>query len=310
MRFFLTDHLFDIMASTINLSYAIATYNRLPFLKITLEKLIGQLQPDEEIVIVDGDSTDGTKHYLQQLFDQGKIHQYISEPDKNQAHAWNKAMLMAKGTLIKKIIDDDVFCYDAIRKCKAYMLDNAHVDVVISDDLSSSLYNHTVIEKHSRLPQFEKWRDGLVPSFTFRDVNMLIRRSALAYIGLYNTNFIMMDWEYALRISYLKANIAYYTGYNALTVGHDQTVSSLKNEQLITVQGKRAGAFYEYAGDAADISNWSKIKIAIGTLIHKRSPNKLSTKFKKEDINMAYAHYYEVLTIVNQSATFIFLEGR
>jgi len=118
----------------------------------------------------------------------------------------------------------------------------------------------------------------------------------------------MMDWEYALRISYLKTNIAYYTGYNALTVGHDKTVSSLKNEQLITAQGKRAGAFYEYAGDAADISNWSKIKIAIGTLIHKKSSAKPSAGFKKQDINMVYAHYYEVLAIVNQSTTFTFLE--
>jgi glycosyltransferase involved in cell wall biosynthesis len=296
------------MAATINLSYIIATHNRLPFLKITLGKLINELQPDEEIVVVDGNSADDTKQYLQQLSDQGKIHQYISEPDKNQAHAWNKAMLMAKGTLIKKIIDDDAFCYEAIRKCKDYMLNNAHVDIVISDDLSSSLYNHTIIEKHSRLPQFEKWRNGLVPSFTFRDVNMLIRRSALTCIGLYNTDFIMMDWEYALRISYLKTNIAYYTGYNALTVGHDQTVSSLKNEQLITAQGKRAGAFYEYAGDTADISNWSKIKIVIGTLIHKKSSAKPSSGFKKQDINMVYAHYYEVLAIVNQSTTFIFLE--
>jgi glycosyltransferase involved in cell wall biosynthesis len=296
------------MASTINLSFIIATRNRLPFLKITLEKLIDQLQSDEEIVVVDGDSTDGAKQYLQQLFDLGKIRQFISEPDKNQAHAWNKAMLMAKGTLIKKVIDDDAFCYGAIRKCKDYLLENAHVDIVISDDLSSSLYNHTVIEKHSRLPQFKKWRNGFVPSFTFRDVNMLLRRSALAYIGLYNTDFIMMDWEYALRISYLKANIAYYTGYNALTVGHDQTVSSLKNEQLITAQGKRAGFFYEYAGDAADISNWSKIKIATGKTIFKQSAQKQTKRFNGDDIKTVYNHYYNELYTINQSATFIFLD--
>jgi glycosyltransferase involved in cell wall biosynthesis len=212
----------------ITLSYIIATHNRLPFLKITLETLIAELQPGEEIVVVDGNSSDGTKAYLQKLFDEGKIHQFISELDKNQAHAWNKAMLMANGTIIKKIIDDDVFCYKAIRECKTFMLQNPAVDVVISNDLASSLNNHKAIQKSSRLPQFEKWKNGMVPSFTFGDVHMLVRKSSLALIGLYNASFIMMDWEYSLRISYLKANIAYYTGFNALSVAHLQTVSSLK----------------------------------------------------------------------------------
>jgi glycosyltransferase involved in cell wall biosynthesis len=81
----------------VNFSYIIATRNRLPFLKITLEKLITAIQPDEEIVVVDGNSTDGSREYLQGLFQAGSIHQYLSESDKNQAHGWNKALLMAKG---------------------------------------------------------------------------------------------------------------------------------------------------------------------------------------------------------------------
>lgn len=295
---------------TINLSYIIATYNRLPFLKITLEKLISELQPDEEIVVVDGNSIDGTKDYLQQLFKAGKIQQFISEPDKNQAHAWNKAMLLANGIIIKKVIDDDVFCYEAIRKCKAYMLEHTTVDVVISNDLSSLLYNSRIIEKRTRLPQFEKWRNGLISSFTFSDVNMLIRRNALSFIGLYNTNFIMMDWEYALRISYLKVNMAYYTGYTALSVGHNQTVSSLKNERLIIEQGKKVQAFYNYAGDSAEISYWSKIKIAVGKLIFKKSPIETVANFNPGDLSDIYDHYYNALADINRSETFNFIQGR
>ena len=242
-----------------DISYIIATRNRLPFLKITLQRLIDELQPGEEIIVVDGDSTDGSKAFLDLLFQQNKIHQYLSEPDKNQAHGWNKAMLMAKGEIIKKIIDDDVFCYRAIRKCKSYMLLHKTVDVLITNDLSSSMSNYKLIQKHSRLPQMQSGKMvGTI--FYFGDVHMMIRKSALSYIGLYNTAFVMMDWEYSLRISYLKANIAYYTGYNALSVFHPQTVSSLKNEAFINQQGERAEVFYEYAGDTAEISAWSKIK--------------------------------------------------
>ncbi|MDB4926965.1 glycosyltransferase [Mucilaginibacter sp.] len=289
-----------------NLSYIIATRNRLPFLRITLEKLISELDENEEIVVVDGNSTDGSKEYLSQLFEAGKIHQFISEPDKNQAHAWNKAMLMAKGTIIKKIIDDDVFCYNAIRECKNYMLQNLDVDVIISNDLVSSLDNYKNIQKQSRLLQFEKWKKGPIPSFTFGDVHKLIRRSSLAYIGLYNTAYAMMDWEYSLRISYLKCNITYYTGYNALTVGHDQTVTSLRNETSIVEQGKRAMVFYEYAGDDAEISYWSKIKIAIGKLIYKKAAANI---VNTADISMIYKYYYDHIAAVNKPDDFTFLES-
>jgi glycosyltransferase involved in cell wall biosynthesis len=290
-----------------SLTYIIATRNRLPFLKITLGRLIKEGLPDEEIVVVDGDSTDGSKIYLQQLFEDGKIHQFISEPDKNQAHAWNKAMLMANGTVIKKIMDDDVFCYDAIRLCKNYMLQHPTVDVVISNDLSSILNDHQNIHALSRLPQFEKWKSGLSRSFTFSDVNMLIRQRALAYIGLYNADFVMMDWEYSLRISHLKAEIVYYAGYNSLSVGHLETVTSLKNNELIKSQGKRGAVFYEYEGDGADITLWSKIKIAVGKALYRVKTAAGAPQSSITDIDAVYSYYYDYILKLNNSQQFNFL---
>jgi glycosyltransferase involved in cell wall biosynthesis len=289
-----------------NLSYIIATRNRLPFLRITLSALLSDIQPDEEIVVVDGNSTDGSKEYLQQLFEEGKIHRFISEPDKNQAHAWNKAMLMANGAIIKKIIDDDVFCYEAIRECKNYLLQNPDVDVIISNDLGSQLNDHKNIQKLSRLGQFEKWKNGMVPSFTFGDVHMLIRRKSLPYIGLYHTSFVMMDWEYSLRISYLNANIAYYTGYNALSVDHPQTVSALKDHKLIEEQGKKGGLFYDYTGDTAEISTWSKIKISAGKLL--KPARGISVRpVPLTDIGAVYAYYYDHLSEINREQGFKFI---
>jgi glycosyltransferase involved in cell wall biosynthesis len=283
----------------ITLSYIIATRNRFPFLKITLDRLINNLESDEEIVVVDGNSTDETKQYLNNCLKEGKIHQYISEPDKNQAHAWNKAMLLAKGTIIKKIIDDDVFCLAAIRKCKDYMLQNTAIDVVISNDLSSSLLDYKTITPNSRLQQFEKWKNKINPSFTFGDVHMLVRKSSLAYIGLYNTSFIMMDWEYSLRITYLQANIAYYSGFNALNVFHPQNVSSLKNEKLAFEQGKRAEIFFEYAGDKAEISLWSRVKIFIGNIVFRKKDQFKLDEINFENLEEIYETYYLYINSLN-----------
>ena len=292
-----------------NLSYILATRNRLPFLKITLEKLVSGLLLDEEIVVVDGESNDGSKEYLQALFDKGRIHQFVSEPDKNQAHAWNKAMLMARGTIIKKIIDDDVFCYKAIRECKNHMLLNPEVDVVISNDLGVSLEHYKNINRQGRLAQFEEWKNGTKPSFTFSDVHMLVRRSSLAFIGLYNTGFVMMDWEYSLRISYLKANIAYYTGFNALNVAHPQTVTASRDIKLIEEQGKRGCVFYEYPGDASEISLWSKIKIMGGKLVKPVSKHAGQLNYGPvEDMAAKYDYLYNYIAEVNNAQPFMFLK--
>lgn len=281
-----------------SLSFIIVTRNRLEFLRITLKHLLEELQPGEEIVVVDGNSTDGSKDYLLQLFDEGKIHQYVSESDFNQAHGWNKAMLMARGQIIKKIMDDDVFCYSTIRKCKDYMLEHKQVDVLISNDVSVALGQKNSISYATRLPQYEQWVSGKVPSFTFGDVHMLIRKSALAYIGLYFPAYVMMDWEYSLRISYLQANIVYYTGYNALNVAHNESITSQRDKKLTTDQGKRGEVFYEYAGDHSHISLWSKIKIFIGNIIYKNQVPSAKTEVNLDDM---YAYYYQLLNQINKS---------
>jgi glycosyltransferase involved in cell wall biosynthesis len=289
--------------SIINLTYIIATYNRLPFLKITLEKLLGELQPDEEIVVIDGNSIDGTKDYLQQLFKAGKIHQFISEPDKNQAHAWNKGMLLANGVIIKKIIDDDVHAYSAIRKCKIFMLQHPGIDVCISNSLESSLANPAKINMEGRLPWYKKWKEGSIKTFSFGDVHMLVRKTSLSYIGLYDTQFKMMDWEYSLRISFLQAKIAYYTGYNSMSVFTPGNVSSTATPQLLKYEDAIGRLKYNYPGDRSNISLYSQLKIAAGKFIH-RHKNKSRDEIVmpvEEELKKIYNSYYQKLNEYNSN---------
>ena len=85
------------MVKNPNLSYIIATKNKLPYLKIALEKLIANKKEGEEILVADGASTDGTKEYIEELERAGKIDFYISEPDYAESHALNKLFLKAQG---------------------------------------------------------------------------------------------------------------------------------------------------------------------------------------------------------------------
>ncbi len=292
-------------SNKIKISWVIATRNRLSLLKICLDRLLADCQEEEEILIADGNSSDGTKEYLQELYQNNKIQGFISEKDRNQAHAWNKLFVKAQGRYIKKLIDDDIVDFQAVRHCVNEMEKNPLADICISNDMSMSIEKVGSLEKHSRLEAFQRWSKGEVPSFTFGDVHLIIRRTALPLIGLYDTSFIMMDYEYSLRISYLKAGILYYTGYNALSISSNSTVSSQVTRAVLDKEGIRANTMYEYAGDGSEISNWSRIKIMGGKLRDKLLGKKRiislekSKSLTKEEIIKEYEEAWYKLKQIN-----------
>ena len=115
------------------ISYVVTTYNKLPYLQQVISRIVAARLPDEEIVVVDGNSKDGTPEYLRGLFDAGHIQQFVSERDKGESHGLNKGMLLARGELIKIMSDDDAFCIPANCKlaCGSLSLHQHFVDAFV-----------------------------------------------------------------------------------------------------------------------------------------------------------------------------------
>jgi len=187
--------------SEVRLSYLITTFNKLKYLKITLPFLLENVREDEEIVITDGGSTDGSQEYLSGLYKDGKIHQYVSERDAGEADGFNKGILMAKGKFIKPLTDDDLFELDGIRKCVGYMLSNGEVDLMgmggISYDSALDSYESSIA---SDTLLFEAYRRGKRP-FAISGLGVLFRKHSISKIGLYGVNYKRVDMEFWLRSS-------------------------------------------------------------------------------------------------------------
>ena len=220
------------MVENPTLSYFMATRNKLPYLKRALEKLIAAKKPDEEILIADGNSTDGSKEYLAQLKAEGKIDYLISEKDFGVAHALNKLILKARGTLLKYLTDDDVFDYEAIEMCREFMLAHPTVDLLSGE---SGSYNRTnqAFEQEDPLQlvraldyteQYKEWQKSHTP-FPFCDLSTVLRRASLRVVGLYYLSFPGPDVEYSLRNTAGRGNIAWYTGYVSVNISNPQSVS-------------------------------------------------------------------------------------
>lgn len=234
------------MDNSIKISYILTTFNKLPYLKEVVSRLLENIRQDEEFIVVDGGSKDGTREYLQELYQQGLIHQFVSEPDKGEAHGFNKGMLMARGELIKVITDDDAFYYPMIRACKDYMLAHPEVDVMSAqtglvnlEDLSSiSLYD----DCHAN---FMRWMETGQPGW-FIGLPLLIRKKSLALTGLFHTGVVQVDTDFSLRIASFKVNIAWCTGLSAIRIENPQSnFRNLKQQNASQAEYIRMLFFYD-----------------------------------------------------------------
>ena len=249
--------------SPITLSYVVTTFNKIEYLKITLAQLMEACQSDEEIVVVDGGSDDGTQDYLAVLWESRKIHQFISEKDFGEAHGINKAMMMAKGKLVKIITDDDVYYFPAVQRCKAFMLEHQSIDVLGFDGLgvSRSVEKPNFAITHY-IDGFRNWTKTKKP-FLFCGLSLMIRKTSLAYLGLFNTKFKIVDLEYSMRVSSLRTKIAFYTGLGFVNiVGPDSNSVKFYG----TIEDERVIVRKMYLPEESEVTLAQRVKNARGVL--------------------------------------------
>ena len=201
---------------TITLTYIISTKNKLVSLKFVLKKLLENVKKNEEIVVIDGGSTDGTKEYLKNLKKIKKISYFMSEPDRGEADAYNKGIAHSNGLLIKPISDDDVFYYPGIETCKEFMLKHPSIDLLGTEGAATYM-NGELGAPSKYASAYMIWLKTKKP-FSFCGLGLLIRRSSFSKTGLFNPNYKRVDMEYTLRATSKKINLAWYTGMNFIRI--------------------------------------------------------------------------------------------
>ncbi|GAA3993028.1 glycosyltransferase [Hymenobacter antarcticus] len=232
------------MTTHYRISYVVTTYNKLPFFRHVLDRLVAARQDDEEIVVADGASTDGTPEYLRELYESGKIQQYVSERDKSQAHGINKCLLMARGDILKIINDDDAFYYPAIREAATYMQENPEIDVVMGYNAATQVEDLTFAKvKEDPAKDFRRWLDYKQP-FWMIDLPLLIRRKSLPLTGLFFTGVAFLDTDFTFRITSLGVNIAWCTAVLSMHVSHPNGTFNRMSVKRRTEEFERIRDFY------------------------------------------------------------------
>ena len=303
--------------SAIKLSYVITTYNKLPYLKEVMRLLLLHKKEDEEIVIADGGSTDGTVDFLDGLFREEKIDQFISEKDKGEAHGYNKTFLMAKGDLIKVITDDDVFYYPAIDACRKFMEENNTIDILVGNNGTAtfSILESPFLNPEMQL-EFEKYAANLNKTFYCNGLPLMIRRNSLPLVGLFNTQFLCVDIEYTIRTG-LIANYAFATQFIATRIINPNSNSDRFSERC-KLEQSRLCREYDYpippTWGGSEIlvvkrSLWWRFKNYINTWLKSfnqptqqvKQALKIKAKVQELKIGDLYNYHYTVLEELNQN---------
>lgn len=99
------------------LSICIATFKRGPFIGETLDSILAQMEPEVEIVVVDGASPDNTQEVMAGYTQRHKEIRYFREPANSGVDAdFDKAVSYARGEYCWLMTDDDLLKHGAIAK--------------------------------------------------------------------------------------------------------------------------------------------------------------------------------------------------
>lgn len=181
--------------SSVRLSLVFATKNRARFFEAALGRAASLKGPQDELIVIDGQSNDGTVDILRR--NSGLIDFFVSEPDSSEGNALNKGLLLARGRYVKLMTDDDVIVADGLKQAIA-TLDN-------NPDLELLLCGGVKIRGSTRSPVYVPPGAGYGSSIdtVFRygacGIGLLFRRSALARVGLLDPRAFSIDVDFVAR---------------------------------------------------------------------------------------------------------------
>ena len=176
---------------TINLNNVIG-------LRKTMDSLVGQTFCDYEWIVIDGDSSDGSKELLDTH--QKQITRFVSEPDSGIYGAMNKGAALAKGEYLLFLNSGDCLANNTVLEYFCTHHDNADYIVGYSIQEGNALSTKALNRSFSLKEEVYFLCTGAYPhQATF------IRRTVFERVGLYREDKrIASDWYQTINALFMR----------------------------------------------------------------------------------------------------------
>jgi len=166
-------------------------YNDVKGLERTILSVLNQSNTNYEFIVIDGNSTDGSKAVIEKYRD--KIDYDVSEPDTGIYNAMNKGIKAANGDYLLFMNSGDVLIddKDILSLCEEKLIEDiVAFDCFLEED-SKIVGKRTHIEKPTL---YYVYKNGFKHQSTF------IKKALFSIIGLYNETYkSSSDYEFWIR---------------------------------------------------------------------------------------------------------------
>ena len=189
----------------------VVTFNRKKMLKECIEALLKQSYDNQEILVIDNASTDGTKDYIKKLIDNKKVFYYNTGKNSGGAGGFNYGVREAlkHGYDYLWLMDDDSIAEDKdalkiLVEKAAYLKDNFSflAGLVKWTDGSLCTMNVPKLDEHGWYDKYDLFKEDLVPIESSTFVSFFANVKHVKEVGLPIKEFFIYgdDWEYSLRL--------------------------------------------------------------------------------------------------------------
>lgn len=188
-------------------SVCIPVFNGMPYLKDSIESVLGQSYEEIEIIIVDNCSTDGS-YELSKSYEKDGVLVYRNSHNIGQIANWNECILKSTGEFIKLLPADDFLYKDAIAiQVQSFnwpniALTSSSRDII--DEHGKLLFNRT----HKEMSKKDSSYQDIVKLAFKRATNVIgepgavmFKKSDVLNAGLFDQTYgFTTDFEYWLRL--------------------------------------------------------------------------------------------------------------
>jgi glycosyltransferase involved in cell wall biosynthesis len=188
------------------ISVIIPTYNRKDLLRYTLENVMQQSKPADEVIVVDDHSSDGTLDFVRNEYG-GRV-QCVENKGKGPGAARSTGLQLATGDYIK-FLDSDDFMTKNMLETQARILDESGRGFTYSATFQAQeislkkwkQHDPTILFYSPVPPQFSI-RHHMIRGLFINHQTILFRRDLLAKVGLWRQGLtVYEDWDYLWRVS-------------------------------------------------------------------------------------------------------------
>jgi glycosyltransferase involved in cell wall biosynthesis len=217
-------------------SVVMPTRNQSSFIAQSIESVLSQSYSNIELLVIDGESKDGTIEILKRASSEDDRLKWISEPDTGPAQALNKGLSRLMGTVIGWLNSDDSYVDGTIQRVVSALQRDDKLLMVYGEGFNVDQFG-TVISKYPTLPPstpIEKFVEGCFIS----QPTVFFRRPLSILLGPFDESLkTAFDFDYWLRAFKTQSDrIGFIAEEQAVTRLYSSTITA-RNRQTVMLEG-------------------------------------------------------------------------